>query len=1060
MAIPNEQAMEASRTGGVLSPASKNPNSSEYVEYANWLSAILKPKPGVLKSVIDAPIENSVTTGRRVPTDKETRLLPEGTSSDQVRDDLGNEILSPEGLQRFNDQNKVAVSPKQMLQTPQPDLLKMADDEFGVSQQIADTAKLAEADKARGLANEGDALDLLEMTEKKIINTDDGIDFNFEKMNSSEDVLEVINGVSEIIETGTAQFKRGKVSNVQTFEEARALLADETAFTKTILKQKMGTTLNATQMTALRMLLQSSAEKMSVLSKEILSGANSNENLLRFRRLMAIHAGLQMRAKGAQTEIARAMQAFSQPVGTRDPINKGNVIQELLDESGGASQALDLVKAFKKAEESGKKSSISELTLKGFGVKSQKVYQEIYINGMLANTKTVLKNTLATPAFIVYNQLTDLLGATTMSVIRGGKKVLGKEANPDGLFFEDIIARNYGMMTGFKDAWLSAYKTATTEIPAGRTNKIEGYNAIDSDFLGTSGTLGKAIDYMGKAIRIPGAGLQSTDDFWRLIVERGALYEQAVKAGRISRMNGADEVTANDNALMVLLDPESVAEELSVAGNRALLTENLTGIIGKGSKAIQNNFFGKLIVPFAKAPTNAIKMVAEGHPLTLIRAIFPGKLQDDLIGRNGGEVQQRTLTKFAVGSATMALTYELADNGRLTGAMPKDPKIRAMLPPNWQPYSMVFRGDDFPVDDNGDKLPYYDKYGNPNGKLVYVNYSGLEPVSAFIGIGADCAERRKRVVNQVDRENLLAACTAATTRYFKEVPFLQGMSSFFKSMDDDDWGVLARSPMSNMVGILPVPFSATLRLTNKAIDPQTYKSSVPINYYTEADANKIYNDSLLTDKPLDEIPYQLVGTVKDEGAMKEFWNASVLVWKDQMKSNPWWQKTEEEYQVRYDVLGNKLKTGVPASINPVQSWWNVLTPFAISYGEEMKPWQKELIKIGMPLQDEKKSMSGVELDNARRGQLNFIAKDPTNENAITLALLPGASPVNFQTYLSQHMTTFAYMEASRKDKIQQISDIEDDFYEAAFQQLLAKPENEDLYIAVEGRKKSYVRGAK
>ena len=80
MAIPNEQAMEASRTGGVLSPASKNPNSSEYVEYANWLSAILKPKPGVLKSVIDAPIENSVTTGRRVPTDKETRLLPEGTS--------------------------------------------------------------------------------------------------------------------------------------------------------------------------------------------------------------------------------------------------------------------------------------------------------------------------------------------------------------------------------------------------------------------------------------------------------------------------------------------------------------------------------------------------------------------------------------------------------------------------------------------------------------------------------------------------------------------------------------------------------------------------------------------------------------------------------------------------------------------------------------------------------------------------------------------------------------------------------------------------------------------
>ena len=114
----------------------------------------------------------------------------------------------------------------------------------------------------------------------------------------------------------------------------------------------------------------------------------------------------------------------------------------------------------------------------------------------------------------------------------------------------------------------------------------------------------------------------------------------------------------------------------------------------------------------------------------------------------------------------------------------------------------------------------------------------------------------------------------------------------------------------------------------------------------------------------------------------------------------------------------------------------------------------------MPLQDEKKSMSGVELDNARRGQLNFIAKDPTNENAVKLSLLPGASPVNFQNYLSQHMTTFEYIEASRKDKIQQISNIEDDFYEAAFAILKARPENEDLYIAVEGRDKEYVRGAR
>ena len=65
MAIPNEQAMEASRTGGVLTPASKNPNSPEYVQYAGFLSSLLKPSN--LKTVIDALIENSVTSGKRFP---------------------------------------------------------------------------------------------------------------------------------------------------------------------------------------------------------------------------------------------------------------------------------------------------------------------------------------------------------------------------------------------------------------------------------------------------------------------------------------------------------------------------------------------------------------------------------------------------------------------------------------------------------------------------------------------------------------------------------------------------------------------------------------------------------------------------------------------------------------------------------------------------------------------------------------------------------------------------------------------------------------------------------
>jgi len=1047
MAIPNEQANEASRTGGVLSPASKNPNSPQYVEYAGLISSVLKN----LNTV-----DSSVTGGKKVALPNEERLLTKGTTNNQVQDSMAEEILSEDGLKRFNENRKVAVSGKEMLQ-PQNNLVKMADDEFEASQQILDDAKLAVNEKPRGLANEGDSLDLLTGSANAYFKTDKGIDFNFDKMNSSEDVLSVINGVSEIVSKETDEFKRGVVSNTQTVDEAIELLSDETGFTKSMLKSKIGTTLNASQMTALRMLLQNSAEKISKLGDEIIAGADSNDNLLKYRRLVAIHSGLQMRAKGAQTEIARAMQAFTVPVGARNPINIGNIKNELLNESGGREAAMDLVNAIKKGETEGGKKGMSEAIARGWAERSKKVFQEIYINGLLANTKTALKNLLATPLYIAYNQLTDIVAASTMTVVRSGQKALGKEINPDGVFFSDIFARNMGMMQSFKDAWLTAYKTAKTEIPAGRTNKIEGFNAIDSEFLGQSGSLGTAINWLGRSIRVPGAALQSADDFWRVIVQRGAHYEEAMKAARISSMNGATDKDALDNGMMIILDPNAVRTEIDYAGNRMLLTEDLDGSIGRFTKIAQNYFLGKMIIPFAKAPTNAIRLVAESHPLSVL---FSPKIRGDLLGTNGKQSQQQAMSRMAVGSMTMYQIYQWSEEGRLTGALPQDPKIRAMLPPNWQPYSFVFRGEGFPNDEDGDPLPLYDNNGNPNGKLTYVNYTGFEPVSAIIGIAAECAETNRRLVKQTDRMHWATACSAATMKYFKEIPFLQGMSSVFAAIEYNDPGIIIRSPMNNMFSVIPVPFSATLRVKKKATDPQKVKSSVPISYYTIADAKKLFDESKLTKNPLDMVPYHLVGTVKNESAAKQFYDGSVLVFRDQMKSNPWYKKTMDDYQYLYDAIGNKKTEGVSSDVNPVQAYWNQMTPFGIKFGEEMPEWQKILVNIGMPLKEEVDVIEGIELSNANKGQLNFIAKDPQNENAIKFQISPGTAVLPFQEYLEQYVKTYEFVNATRKEQINLIKGVENDFYEAAFQQLMRKPENEDLYNAYKERNENYVQGAR
>jgi len=1051
MALPNEQALDASRKGGVLEPADKKPNSEQYLQLAGLGSAFFK---GFAKGQ-----SGSVTKGSKVPLEIERKLLPGDQTASQTQQKLVPDMLSLEGGERFAEQGNKAQSYKQILETPTEDLTQIADDEFGVATEIADNAKAAELGQKKGLVSEAEAEEFLETKTKGIIKTDQGIDFNFDRLDTGEAINEVLNITSEMIAKGTNQFKRGVVSNQQTLDEATALLANETAFTKEILKKKVGTTLNASQMTALRLLLNASADKLAKLSRDIIGGADSGENLLKFRRLMAIHAGLQMRAKGATTEIARALQAFNIPAGLRSPQVKGDVIQELLNESGGSDHALNLVKAYDKALKNGGKTKAAETALKAWGSKLKRVFHEVYINGLLASTKTILKNGLATPVFTVYNQMADLLGATAMTAIRSGKKIMGKEINQDGLFFGDIVARNWGMTTAFKDAWIIAWKTLNTEIPASRTTKLENFNAIDAETLGVNGTLGKAVDFLGRVIRVPGAALQSTDDFWRVIIQRGALYEEAHKAYRATLAKGGSEKEALDNAHMILIDPGAVKGEIEFAGNRMLLTEDLSGNIGQLTKSFQNNFAGRFIVPFAKAPTNGIRMVAEGHPLM---ALASKKVRDDLLGKNGGQAKQQALSRMALGSMTMYTMFQYSDQGRLTGAMPRDAKIRAMLPPGWQPYSVVFRGDNFPVDADGEPLPIYDKYGNPNGKLKYVSYAGLEPVSAFIGIGADCAERMRRVRHEAEREHWASACTAATVNYFKNIPFLQGMSGFFYAIEYDDPLILVKNPVSNLIGVFPVPFSSTVRSIKKLKDPQLYKSSKALTYYTEEDVHKMFNDSQETDKPMNEVPYELVGTIKEDSAMKEYWNNTVFIFKDQMKNNPWWEKQMENFQFRYTVLGDKMTLGEPASVNPQRAYWNQATPFSVSSSEELEEWHKELVRIGMPLVEEKNSMKSIELSNARKGQLNFYAKDPKNPNAIKLPVMPGSKALPFQKYIEEHMKTFEYVNAAREDKILQIQRIEDLFYEKAFMLMLALPENSDLKTAYDDRVRAegYIQGAR
>ncbi len=197
--------------------------------------------------------------------------------------------------------------------------------------------------------------------------------------------------------------------------------------------------------------------------------------------------------------------------------------------------------------------------------------------------------------------------------------------------------------------------------------------------------------------------------------------------------------------------------------------------------------------------------------------------------------------RFTLGAMTTASIAHYAAMGHVTGGRPTDKKVREKLPPGWQPYSFVFRGENWPLDDDGDPLPLYDKYGNPNGKLEYVSYSGLGPATSIVGVTANALQFMSRTRSFEDRNSIAAAAIFAFTDYFKELPFLQGVSNVFLALQRQDATYLYSGPAgaANLIPMVPNPYSALTRAGERVFDERLTRVNENFDVYTEEDVREL-----------------------------------------------------------------------------------------------------------------------------------------------------------------------------------------------------------------------------
>lgn len=1064
MALINEQVAEAQQAGGVTETASTAPNvPKERFHVAGLFTPFMKKATEVSPSVT----RQKEGKAPALPTQYEEGMLGKGEYVERQKE-AAEMLLSPEGQQRFEQAGGEAKTATE-LPVELPEGAVDADDAAATptvgevrAEQIIERGEKARRDFDTGAVPEGEAADLLEMYKERgiIIETENGIDFNFDRMEGGEDIQAVINAVSEIYEVPTEAAKRGIVTNEETKANALGKLADELGFTKEILRKKTGETLNAEDMLALRYIIQNSGKKLAALAERIEAGDNGDAVLLAFRKQMALHAALQMKAKGAQTEIARALQAFNIPAG---PIDYGAAAGELIRTHGGQRLNTDLAKGYLKILREKGPTAANQFASRSHLSKAQGIFHEVYINGLLSWPLTAMKNLLGTPAFTIYNEIADLSAAGIGTVVRGAQRAMGGTPDPRGIYFSDIYSRWWGYSRAFKDAFIVGVDSFKSGTPKG-PGKIDAgqLKAIDSETLGVSDPFwGGAIDWVGRVVRLPGDVLQGTDDFWKTILGRGSLWEEGNRQYRLSRAAGKPHEEALDDSMMVLIDPRSKGDEITGQAKYNTLTADIDNAVGELTRTVQGSFLGRLIVPFGKVPTNSIRVITENHPLA---ALVTPSMYRKVLGMEGPKVQQRALGRLATGTMLMYTMQEYASNGYVTGALPRDQKLRNTLPPGWQPYSFVLRDESdenpWPVDRDGNKLPLYNAKGIPNGPLKYVSYSGLEPVSAFIAIAADAVQRQHLFIDPEDREYWATASVWATVDYLKETPFLTGIGTVIKALEYQDFSAFVDNPLGNMYGPLPMPYSSLVRNLNNFDDPRIKKISGPLEYWTEeeviAEHRKNIEEGRATEG--DEIPYEMVGSPKT-GPAAEFWGTQFnQKWLVQMKNNPWYQETEQDYQILLDPLGNELQRNVEFSTNPVQALWNSITPFAIKHGEELNPTQQELLRLRMPLTNQAKSVDGFKLPKYLQSDVAKLAKKGLEINGqkieIRLPFRSGGFAYDFNGAIEAQMATIPYQRARDKQKASMLKRIEDRFYAEAFKILLAKPENADVRDAFGARNRA------
>lgn len=567
---------------------------------------------------------------------------------------------------------------------------------------------------------------------------------NFARINSPEDVKAVMGQMADLQAGTIKEAARGVQSHEQTkkLAEAMGMSVDD------LLSRRKGQPLNAEQALAARNMWSASGEKLLEFAKKATEPNAGAVDQFNFRRMLALHHSIQTEVIAARTETARALNSWAIPSGSG--IEKARAIQMMLDGTGAEATSKELADRLLKLTQAGADpSAIALYAERASSAKTIDAIKEVWINGLLSSPKTHIVNTTSNTA-VAFQQIYERKAAEAISGFSGGGVVNGEGA-----------AMAHGMVESVKDAFRMAAKALKTGETGSALGKIDlpRTKSISSEALGQSGAVGRAVDFLGDAVNVPGRLLGAEDEFFKTIGYRMELHAQALRNATAEGFTGPELATRMRE---IIANPP---DHIKIASADAALYSTFTNQAGEFGQAVMRmrNIDSPLnplpfILPFVRTPVNIARYAFERTPL----APLVGQWRADIAA--GGARADLALARMSTGTVIMMTALDYADSGMLSGRGPKDQGEReSMTRQGWQPYSVKV----------GDR---------------YFSYNRTDPFGMTMGFAADIAESIKHgEIDQDDADEwseVMAMSIAAVSQVSINKTYLSGVSNFVEMMSD------------------------------------------------------------------------------------------------------------------------------------------------------------------------------------------------------------------------------------------------------------------------------------